>query len=336
MTMHASPLSNHVLFQTGDLDCARERVAEKFCSHRLELLGDRAQFDAAHHHVPGTMLSLNYIRYGADVLVDPGELEHFYLIQMQVRGGATIRNGCDEFSTDADHASVLNPHWATRMRWWAGCEQILVQVKKAPFHAFVERLLDRVLPGPVAFAPRIDLTRPEMKQWRALAAALFQKAETGPAPDISSSLCEQQLLELFFRQQPNNMSHFIDDAPAAPAPRHLRRANEFLRENAAEPIGVLDIAEAAGVTARTLQTAFRSAYGLSPMHALGRERLRRVRFDLMDAGGPATVADAALKWGFSHLGRFSQAYHRQYGEMPKDTLRARGEAVPSAAGRRPH
>lgn len=334
--MRSTPLSNHVLFQTNDLDCARERVAQKFCNHRLELLGDRAQFDAAHHHVPGTMLSLNYIRYGADVLIDPGELEHFYLIQMQVQGGATIRNGCEEFTTDAEQASVLNPHWATRMRWWQGCEQVLVQIRKAPFHAFVERLLGRALPGPIAFAPRVDLTRPEMRQWRAHALALFHKAEGGQTSDISSSLCEQQLLDLFFRLQPNNMSHFIDDTPARPASRHIRRANEFIRENAAEPITVLDIAEAAGVTARTLQLAFGSTYGMSPMHALARERLCRARFDLMDAGGPVTVADAALKWGFAHLGRFSQVYFRAYNEMPKDTLKTRGNTAAYTVGRKPH
>ena len=89
----AVPLSGHVLFQSDDLDCARERVAQKFCRTRLDIVGSRRAFRASHHHAAGDMLSLNYISYGADVEIDPGELGDFYLIQMPVTGAATIRNG---------------------------------------------------------------------------------------------------------------------------------------------------------------------------------------------------------------------------------------------------
>jgi AraC-like DNA-binding protein len=41
----------------------------------------------------------------------------------------------------------------------------------------------------------------------------------------------------------------------------------------------------------------------------------------MAGGGEASVTDIALRWGFNHLGRFSQLYRERYGEKPLATLR---------------
>lgn len=313
-----------MLFQTRDLDLARQRVAQKFCHHRLDIIGDRSAFRAAHHHVPGSLISLNYITYGADVLIDPGELQDFYLVQIPIAGAATIRNGRRQVFTSPRTASVLNPHWATRMQWWQGCEQILLQIPKAPFLAFAGRVLDRALQSPLSFEPSIDLSRPDLAEWRRHVAILFQVAEAqaGRRPGLTSLLHEQQLLHCLIDHQPHDMSAF-SGARDVHLPRHMRRAEAFIRDNAALPITVLDIAEAAGVTSRTLQVAFKSAYGVSPMRVLATERMRQVRRELLHGDDTETVATAALKWGFTHLGRFSSAYRAEFGELPRETRRAR-------------
>ena len=42
--------------------------------------------------------------------------------------------------------------------------------------------------------------------------------------------------------------------------------------------------------------------------------------------GRAAVTDIALRWGFTHFGRFAESYRARYGMTPRDTLRAaRGE-----------
>lgn len=316
------PLSGHVLFQSNDLDCARERVAQKFCRHRLDLIGERETFCAVHNHVSGGMISLNYISYGADVLIDPGELGDFYLIQMPVSGAATIRNGSQEFLTNRRVASILNADLATRMQWWEGCAQILIQIRKAPLLDFVGRFLGRELPGRLVFDPRIDFTRAEMQSWRRLACSLFQAADErqpAAAPAIAAALHEQCLLETFLRFQPSNLCHFFRDERETVAARHLKRAEEFIRVNAALPITLLDIAKAAEVAPRTLQLAYKRAFGISPIRALTRERLRRVRFDLVAELGQHSVTEIALRWGFNHLGRFAAEYRREFGECPHET-----------------
>ncbi|MET0575113.1 MAG: helix-turn-helix domain-containing protein [Mesorhizobium sp.] len=301
------PLANHVLFRTRDLDFARESVAQKFCRHRLDIVGERHLFNASHHHVAGSMISLNYISYGADVLIDPGELGDFYLVQIPVCGAAAIHNGRRQFVSDGGSASLLNPHWATRMRWWPGCAQVLVQIRKEPFLEYAQRLLCRSLAAPISFDPRIDLSRPEMQRWRSHVMALVRRAEAGSNPaGLTRALCEHQLVEDLLRLQPHDMSEFLEEKPASVPPRYLRRAVDFMRANAAEPLCVADLADVAGVSPRTLQLAWKAAYGASPMQALAQERLRRARHDLRYSL-QAPVAGTAAKRGFTHLGRFSAA-----------------------------
>ena len=322
--MRQRPLRSHALFETDNLDCAREKVAQKFCNHRLDIIGNGSSFHAAHHYAPGAMISLNYIAYGADVLIDPDELDNFYLIQIPIAGGASVQNGRWKFDTGSHTASVLNPHWVTRMRWWQGCQQLLVQIHKAPFLDFAERYLGRSLASPISFEPVIDLTRPEMDAWRAQMMALVHAADGSDAsPTLTSALCEQQLLEAFVRHQPHDMSDFVDNAPRQTIPRYLKRAVEFMRENAAQPLTITSVAQAAGVSGRSLQLAWKQAYGISPMQDLMRERMRRVRYDLKQDHAPPSVADVATKWGFSHLGRFSAAYRDEFGEYPRETLQGR-------------
>lgn len=324
------PLSNHVLFRSADLDCARDMVAQKFCRHRLEVAGG-GRFYAVQHHRPGRLVSLNYISYGADVMIDPGALETFYLVQIPISGAATIRHHREEFISNCGRAALLNADRETVMHWWAGCEQVLLQIPKAGFRDFAERQMDRRLPGDLVFDPRLDLTHPAMRPWRLLVAALFRAAnDAGQAADglsagsaLTAAYTEERILETLLTCQPHNLAAFLD-ARLMPAPRQVKRAQDFIRENAALPIALSDIAAASGVGARALQIAFKRTYGVTPMHALTRERLRRARVDLERRAADDSVTDVALRWGFSHLGRFSADYRAEFGELPRETLRRAG------------
>jgi AraC-like DNA-binding protein len=106
-----------------------------------------------------------------------------------------------------------------------------------------------------------------------------------------------------------------------PNSARLRRAIEFMHANAHLPIAVTEIAEAAGISSRSLQTSFRTHLDLTPLDYLRRIRLDRVREELR-AGhvDDITVAEVARRWGFAHLGRFAAHYAERFGELPRHTL----------------
>jgi len=103
---------------------------------------------------------------------------------------------------------------------------------------------------------------------------------------------------------------------------------DYALAHTGEPLYVTDLCEAARVSERTLQYAFKEVMGMTPVAYLTRLRLHRVRQALQAAThGSTTVTAEALRWGFWHFGEFSRAYKECFGELPSETLRRRPAAA---------
>ena len=77
------------------------------------------------------------------------------------------------------------------------------------------------------------------------------------------------------------------------------------------------------VSVQTLENAFKSLFGFTPKKFLQLLKLNLVHHDLQNADPQTcTVSRMALKWGFYHMGRFSQEYTKLFGENPSETLRS--------------
>ena len=107
---------------------------------------------------------------------------------------------------------------------------------------------------------------------------------------------------------------------AGPAP--LRRAVEYIDHHAREDVTISEVAAAARVGPRALQTAFRRHRDQTPLEYLRHVRIEGAHVDLRAAdptlGG--TVGGIAGRWGFKNLGRFAADYRHRYGRPPKATL----------------
>lgn len=84
--------------------------------------------------------------------------------------------------------------------------------------------------------------------------------------------------------------------------------------------------------AASLQNAFHAILGIGPNAWLKRIRLNAVRRELISPWSQSmTVKDAAMQWGFWHLGQFATDYQQLFSEKPSLTLHQRmrewGEGV---------
>lgn len=322
------PLRAWRQFNSRDLDEARALVAQKFCDHRLQPAGRTRGFGTRHNHVPGCSLSLNYLSYGSAVQIDPGELRDFYLVQMPLCGTAQVANGAAAVDSHTRQGTVLNPTRATRMTWHADCQMLLLQIDRDALHGLAERAAGLPLSEPVVFDTAAPLGTGPLQSWTrqfiACVRATDARAGFGHWSAMQQQVIEEQLILGLLTHQQSNIRHLLSPRAPQGSSLQIRRAQDFIHANAAEPLTVIAIAAAAGCSIRTLQAGFRQHFGLTPVEYLRDLRLDLARYLLLSRPAGTPVSSIAYDSGFSHLGRFSQLYRTRFGELPSATRAASG------------
>ncbi|WP_167760153.1 helix-turn-helix domain-containing protein [Paraburkholderia pallida] len=108
----------------------------------------------------------------------------------------------------------------------------------------------------------------------------------------------------------------LDDQRQPSVSREVRRAEAFIRENLTKILSLEEIADAAGVSVRTLQASFKRHHDVSPMRYMRDLRLDVAREQIL-AG--SSITDAAFDCGIPHAGRFAQYYRSRFGHLPSST-----------------
>jgi transcriptional regulator GlxA family with amidase domain len=140
-------------------------------------------------------------------------------------------------------------------------------------------------------------------------------AARGISPGQLRELRDQVLASV--RQSSGPAPTQVFAANSASAPFYVRRIANHLVARAAEPITLSELSNLSGMSARAIQARFRAHYGCTPMAFLRVRRLELARQMLDAQENP--VMEVALSCGFSHVGRFSAAYRKQFGESPSQT-----------------
>ena len=314
--------AQHPVVRTRDMDEARHIVARKLCDHKLEVVGRQSGLFVRHNAVTGRSVSVNYLRYGADVTVDPGQLGSFYLFQVPLSGCANIRHRGEEMTATTQMGAIVNPDRGALLHWRRDCSKLLLQVDRTQLEAVARSITGAPLPGPIRFQMQVDLTNGPGRQLKRLVMACAQAIENGDlfqgelaARDLKA---EEDLAHALLTLQPSNISHIIERSDRRANPREIRIALEYIHANLGEPITLADIAHAARMNVRTLQKGFQRIYGQSPMQALRNARLDTAHYMLAARRNPPSVSEAAYSCGFSHLGRFSYYYKDRFGHLPSD------------------
>jgi AraC family transcriptional regulator len=97
-------------------------------------------------------------------------------------------------------------------------------------------------------------------------------------------------------------------------PALRRRLHEFVDTHLAYPIGLADLAAAAGLTPTRLARGFKREMGTTPYHYVLLARIARARHLLRTTGLP--IADIAAGCGFSHQEHLTRIFRREQGTTP--------------------
>jgi TolB-like protein len=110
-----------------------------------------------------------------------------------------------------------------------------------------------------------------------------------------------------------------------PIPRDVKKAVEYMRQCLGR-VSMADLVACTGVAERTLHKHFRAFMNASPLDYWRRLRLAAARAQLLEGAKGTSVTEVAIRFGFSHFGRFSQQYRHCFGEAPSATLLRRRAA----------
>lgn len=228
-----------------------------------------------------------------------------------------------------DTATVISPTLPLRLRSEHDADQIMVRIEREAIERHCAQHLGHELRAPLEFQVGMALRAGGGASWRGLIGYLVSELDRETnvfSSPLTRAHVEQLVISTLLLAQP----HRYRDALARPvrpiAPSFVRRVEDYIVDCADQPLSIGDLAARAGVSASTLFAGFREHRGTSPMAHLRRVRMERVHQALRAAhAGQTTVTDEAVRWGFTHLGRFAADYKRWYGESPSDTLRRAGD-----------
>jgi len=321
-------LSRHRILHAADLGGIQARLARDYCPHELRPLAGERAAGAEFRRARLARLAVNVLRYGADVAIEPGAFETFYMVELPLAGRAAIRYGEQPIDSRAGQGVVLSPFRPVSSTWSADCTRLMIQLPRGALEAYLGELLDARPRAPLEFEPALDTATPNGRALRRilldLAGQLDAGAELSGVPFFPGQ-CERMIMAALLALQRHNYSDALaaaaDEHPCAPG--YVRRAQAYIEAHFAEDLSSGDIAAAAHVSQRSLFEGFKRYLGASPMAVVKQRRLAAARQELKAAEPGTDVKTVAYRWGFVHLGRFAQEYRRRYGENPSETLRQR-------------
>jgi len=139
----------------------------------------------------------------------------------------------------------------------------------------------------------------------------------GLAGDLAAKQLENRVLDTLF----SNLEDHAKAQGSVDRHRSARNAADLIHDLCKEEISITALCEAVGANRRTLHLGFMELYGMPPMKYLRALRLCKVRSEIKNADNPdLKVTDAAMAWGFNHLGRFAGAYREFFGELPSKEI----------------
>jgi AraC-like DNA-binding protein len=296
-----------------DWDEASHAVADAYFPHELHPLTRSTAAKVVVDSVGIGPVRIAHIGWGAAVSVDtihPGG----YAVNIPVSGRLESVIGRNELVATRDCATIYPPDTLTCIRRWTeSCSIVGVRFDRDYLH----REMSRLLPEPPRRLPdHLDLTERAGANWVQLVRSLSTESVADQHPLVSEQLCSAITTAFVLAAIPE-----ADTGHGAPRPRIGKRVLDKMHDDPARSWTAGDMAEVAGVSIRRLQEGFRDYVGASPRECLSDIRLARVRDDLLRGDDGFTVADVAMRWGFTHTGRFAAAYRHKYGESPSETLR---------------
>lgn len=311
--------TRHLAMQSSDWDEIAASTDDVYMPFRVRPTGSTSP-SSYHYTAALGGFTLSRFRYGAAVALDDFEPAAGRGIALTTIHGVVRHQG--NVCTGAGESFLVD---VSRSRYAIEADQDHVQLNLSFSHALLADLYERwhgVPADPAMWKLNFKFGGPG-SSWVSLLEYATRCIAEVPDQVTEGPLGRhlEEMLGVHMLSQWSRRAGGAENLRAGGlAPRYVRTAEAYLRENARRAPTLTEIAEAVGVSVRTLTYAFRQCRDQSPIALLREVRMNGVRSDLLAADPSSTVASVLTSWGYVNHGVFAQSYRRRFGESPSATL----------------
>jgi AraC-like DNA-binding protein len=318
-------LPDYSLLHTRDFKVCAETIGKHWRPHQGTKDLKLGKFEASIYMATLSQLALLRIDIRGGAVTKGGPLESLYTIAVPLEGSLVFELEDEKIEVTGKTGSVYSAGLQHEIVMSSHVKLINVRIQRKALEEELEILLGRKMSAPILFELVLDLTGDFGQQVLSLLRYLVAEVNTLYPKSLVDSLtlrhAERTLLILLLEHQPHNYSREMRTKDADPVNWQVLRAEEYVRVNLDRNISVGDVARGAGVTERTLSSAFKKERGCTPVQFIRQSKLEAVRQKLLSGKKGDSVTDIANRWGFVHSGHFSKNYLKLFGETPSQTLK---------------
>lgn len=269
-------------------------------------------------------LDLCRISYGGSVRVTSPALETSYHLQILLKGNCLWRGRDREHHLVPGELLLINPDDPVDLTYSEDCEKFILRVPVRLLEGIcAEQRWHRPEPG-VRFL-RNHYQLDELDGFVSLLAMICQEAEVPDSLQRVQGHYSQIVASKLLSLMSTNINRECLGSPSV----SLERILDYIERNLKRDLTSEGLADQARMSQRSLYSLFDRQLGSTPKRYIRQRKLERIHACLSDPACPVrNLTEVALDWGFLHLGRFSESYRLQFGELPSETLKRRGWAAP--------
>lgn len=314
-------LANYEVCHSKNIDEIIDSGKEILCDNNLKI-NKSNNLDAHMFYRKIGGVGIGRIKYGCDVIIEPCIFENFYLIQIPLSGHEEIYLDSQRIVSNPKAISIINPDVKPIITHYSNTDKIIIRIDRRLIEKNCQNIISKSLTKIVKFDPIMPVEGISGRQWlRMLSWTNDLILDDEKISPLITTQIENNFSNILLNYQPSTYFSEIHKEPYSIAPAFVRKVEAFIEDNAHKAITINDLAAHAGVSTRSLFTGFKKYRNTTPMRYLKDIRLEFAYEDLKRASiGKDSVTNIAYKWGFNHLGYFSNDYKNRFGETPYETL----------------
>jgi AraC-like DNA-binding protein len=315
-------LRSRPVFSASGREAVEAELRRSFAVDQVEFLaGDEAVY-AQSGKVALRDAGLLFCAYDAPTQIRFPAMEGYRQV-LCLAGKGRIRTRRSSVDVTPEVSCIIPPETPFMAEYGAGYRHLILQFDPINMSQKIEAI--------TGLRPSEPLNLPTMtplsteRQWRLKSLALTlagQFAEDIPTGDLAVAELSQALATMFLQVNLDGFGEVSSARESACGRHEASLLEDYIDAHWNEPLAIEDIAQACGVSVRSVYARFKQHRGMSPASYLRDVRLSNAHSLLLAPTG-GSVIDVALKCGFASFGHFARRYREKFGELPSTTLARR-------------